>query len=742
MNENIQTKLSALKTKVNSVEYLSCNLSKWDDVNAMIATIMQKYGSLDGIIHAAGVIKDGFLWNKELSVFKQVLDAKIKGTENLDLATKNIDLSYFILCSSIAATNGNMGQSDYAAGNRFMDDFAMLRQQWQQLGLRKGKTLSINWPLWRNGGMQVNATAEKWLLDNWGMKPLSTEIGLAALHYGLSQSGASFGLVEGQVDKVTQALEIDYSEAAQQPEVQSKPKVVAAQVAKTEPSTAVTSTSDMVGQLQEDLTSMVIELLKIDKNDIEFSDNMSTYGFDSVTFTEFTYLINTQLELDVTPLIFFEQETLDELTEYLLEDFADDLIQHYASRIESTDENEVEPPAETSAAENIAVEAFAEAQTQPHESLHTDYIVDELPPNRTHNGTENSKEPIAIIGINGTMPQSKDVDSFWNNLLNKKNLITEIPKDRWDWKKFYGESDLGNSKTTIKWGGFMPEVDKFDAEFFHISPLEAELTDPQQRLFLQSVWHTIEDAGYKASDLSGTNTGVFVGIGSSDYHELLREQSSDFEAYSVAGWMHAVLANRISYFFNWSGASEPIGTACSSTLVAVDRAVQAIRNGKCDMCIAGGVSMLLNPGVHVGLGKAAMLADDGRCKTFDHKANGYVRSEGVGALLLKPLSKAQADGDHIYAVIKGSAVNHGGHVNTFTTPNPKAQAEVLQMAFADADIDPATLTYIETHGTGTALGDPIEIQGLLKAFKNTANKSAQMPKLQEYCTLGSVKTNA
>ncbi|MBL4659473.1 MAG: SDR family NAD(P)-dependent oxidoreductase, partial [Alcanivoracaceae bacterium] len=745
INDDISSKIKELQKIATSVEYISCDLTIANDVKNLVDSITEKHGRLDGLIHAAGIIKDGFLWNKERAQFSQVLAPKMMGTQNLDIATSHIELDYFIMCSSIASTNGNMGQSDYAAGNRFMDDFAQLRQQWCKQGLRKGKTLAINWPLWRSGGMQVNEQAEKWLFDNWGMKPLATNIGLEALHYGLAQPASSIGVVEGDAARICTALSIEQKgHKTIAPAKTAKVEAVTANLNIKQPQLSVIATTPsnngpIIDKVKTDLTQMVIELLKINESDIDFAENMSTYGFDSVTFTEFANLINNQLEIEVTPLIFFEQETLDELTEYLLEDFAEPLEQHYARDVEQVEQTEniinANYASEKSSEETVRED---KVETTLTHNLFEEYVEESL----TNDHNHNNNEPIAIIGIDGIMPQSENVDVFWNNLVNEKNLITEIPKDRWDWKKFYGESDLGNSKTEIKWGGFMPEVDKFDAEFFNISPLEAELTDPQQRLFLQSVWHTIEDSGYKASELSGSNTGVFVGIGSSDYHELLREQSSDFEAYSVAGWMHAVLANRISYFFNWSGASEPIGTACSSTLVAVDRAVQAIRSGQCDMCIAGGVSMLLNPGVHVGLGKASMLADDGRCKTFDHKANGYVRSEGVGALLLKPLSKAEADGDNIYAVIKGSAVNHGGHVNTFTTPNPKAQADVLTMAFDDADIDPATLTYIETHGTGTALGDPIEIQGLLKAFKKSAHNKAQMPVINEYCTLGSVKTNA
>lgn len=738
LSENLQKTLAALCTNSSKAIYKSCDVTDANHVRVLIHWVIEKYGKIDGIIHSAGVIEDGFIWNKSLTQFERVLAPKMKATYLLDQATASFSLDYFVLCSSIASIVGNMGQSDYATANRFMDEFASYRNYLAATNKRHGKTLSINWPLWRNGGMSVNEQSEKWLFDNWGMSPLETELGLFAFKYGLTTNYSSFGLVTGDKNKIQSTLGLKKVNSNSD----DKQKTFTLKEAESKSLVQNLNVSDYRGHLNQDLTKMVIDLLKISESDIAFEENMSHFGFDSVTFTEFANLINQRLELEITPLIFFEQETLQQLADYLIEDFSNDLKNHY--EIEATETQQTEGvQIDTEQAQILHKNTDSTIEAAKH------HRVDELSAENIAFDFEQEStsqlrlkhEPIAIVGMSGIMPQSKDLDTFWQNLLDEKNLVSEIPSDRWNWKKYWGESDIGNSKTQIKWGGFIPEVDKFDAEFFNISPLEAELTDPQQRLFLQTVWHTIEDAGYQASELNGSNTGVFVGIGTSDYHELLREQNSDFEAYSVMGWMHAVLANRISYFFNWSGPSEPIGTACSSSLVAIDRAVQTIRSGRCELCVAGGISLLINPGLHIGLGKAEMLSSDGRCKTFDHRANGYVRSEGTGAILLKPLSRAIEDNDNIYAVIKGSAVNHGGHVNTFTTPNPKAQTEVISMALEDADIEPSTLSYIEAHGTGTALGDPIEIQGLLKVFKNKSSTSTSEPERFNYCSLGSVKTN-
>ncbi|MDR3032690.1 MAG: polyketide synthase dehydratase domain-containing protein, partial [Kitasatospora sp.] len=351
------------------------------------------------------------------------------------------------------------------------------------------------------------------------------------------------------------------------------------------------------------------------------------------------------------------------------------------------------------------------------------------------------REPIAIVGMHGMMPRSADLGEFWEHLVAGRDLVTEIPSDRWDWREYYSESAEDLDRTTSKWGGFLDDVASFDARFFGISPREADLMDPQQRLFLQTAYRAVEDAGYRPSDLSRTRTGLFVGVATHDYHELMREAGVPVEAYTTTGLFHAILANRVSYLLNLKGPSFPIDTACSSSLVAIRSAVEAIRSGSCEVAVAGGVNLLLAPMIYISFARAGMLSPDGRCKTFDAGANGYVRGEGAGALVLKPLAAAERDGDHIHAVIRGSAVNHGGRVNTLTTPNPNAQAELVVTAWEEGGVDPATVGYLEMHGTGTALGDPIEVNGVKKAYRDLRDR-AGLPRLTEPTTLiGSVKTN-
>ena len=346
-------------------------------------------------------------------------------------------------------------------------------------------------------------------------------------------------------------------------------------------------------------------------------------------------------------------------------------------------------------------------------------------------------QKIAIIGMAGVMPQCDDLDEFWNALVTGRDLITEAPRERWDWTKFAAAPAPG-----ARYGGFIRNPDQFDAAFFGVSPLEAKLMDPQQRLFLQTVWHTIEDAGYRPADLARSKTAVFVGVSTSDYFEAMREAGAEIDAHTSTGFAHCLLANRVSFLFDWRGPSQIIDTACSSSLIALHRAAQAIAAGDCTTALVGGVNLLLTPTMFLSFAKAGMLSPDGRCQTFDRRANGYVRGEGVGAVLLKPLAQAEADGDHIHAVILATAENHGGRATSLTAPNPAVQAEMLVQAYRSAHIDPRTVSYVETHGTGTALGDPIEFTGLQRAFAQLEREiPATTADSAPRCWLGSVKTN-
>ena len=347
------------------------------------------------------------------------------------------------------------------------------------------------------------------------------------------------------------------------------------------------------------------------------------------------------------------------------------------------------------------------------------------------------REPIAIIGLGCRFPGgATDPATFWQNLRRGVDAIREVPADRWDVNAVYDPDQDAPGKTVTRWGGFLDQVDQFDPQFFGISPREATGMDPQQRLLLEVAWEALEHAAHAPDQLSGSRTGVFIGIASADYTNLIQQlgDATRFDAYYGSGIAHSIAAGRLSYVLGLHGPSLAIDTACSSSLVAVHLACQSLRNGECRLALAGGVHLALSPDNTIAFSKSHMLAPDGHCKTFDARADGFVEGEGAGIVVLKKLSDASADGDRILAVIRGSALNQDGPSSGLTAPNGPAQEAVIREALAKARVKPAEVGYVEAHGTGTALGDPIEVRALAKALGE--GRAADRPFL-----LASVKTN-
>ncbi|MEH1972440.1 MAG: SDR family NAD(P)-dependent oxidoreductase [Nostoc sp.] len=346
-----------------------------------------------------------------------------------------------------------------------------------------------------------------------------------------------------------------------------------------------------------------------------------------------------------------------------------------------------------------------------------------------------SDDAVAIVGLACRLPGGiNNPESLWDLLKNGGSVIEKLPEGRWQWPR---DIDPEGKHQGIDWGGFLSQIDLFDAGFFRISAIEAQSMDPQQRILMELAWQTLENAGITANKVAGSSTGVFVGASGSDYCRVMEQVGIPIEAHVATGTSLAALANRISYFFDLRGPSIVIDTACSSSLMAVHQAVQCIRSGECLQALVGGIHIMSHPANSIAYYKAGMLAHDGKCKTFDDRADGYVRSEGAVMFLLKQLHQAKADGDLIYATIKGSASNHGGQSAGLTVPNPQQQAALLTNAWKASGVAPNTISFIEAHGTGTALGDPIEIQGIQQAF----SEWSETPQVPISCGLGSLKTN-
>ncbi|WP_181785274.1 type I polyketide synthase [Streptomyces phytophilus] len=348
---------------------------------------------------------------------------------------------------------------------------------------------------------------------------------------------------------------------------------------------------------------------------------------------------------------------------------------------------------------------------------------------------EAAGEPIAIVGMAGRFADATSPEQLWDMLLQGRDAITEIPPERYDVDAVYDPEPRTRGRTVSRWGGLLRDIDAFDAEFFGISPREADRMDPQQRLLLEVAYEALEDAGQSLAALGGTDTGVFVGQLGGDYWHLQYDRRDELDLYAMTGAAsRAITSGRLSYAFDLRGPSFTVDTACSSALVAVHNAVQALRLGECPVAIAGGVNVVLLPEEGVVYSGAGMLAADGRCKFADASGDGFVRSDGVGAVILKPLYAAQADGDRIRAVIRGSAVGNDGRSSGYlVTPAVEGQLGVLRRAYANAGVDPADVDYIEAHGTGTSVGDPVELEALASVVGERARDRRPL--------VGSVKTN-
>lgn len=361
-----------------------------------------------------------------------------------------------------------------------------------------------------------------------------------------------------------------------------------------------------------------------------------------------------------------------------------------------------------------------------------------MPVNDQPRGTvaTDTGEAIAVIGMAGRFPGADTVDDLWTLLRDGTDAIEEIPADRYDVEAVYDRTPRTRGRTVSRWGGLLHKIDEFDAEFFGIAPREAAKMDPQQRLLLEVTYEALEDAGVPLSDLIGSDTGVYIGQAGGDYWHMQYATRDSVDLYGMTGaGFRAVMSGRLSYAFDLRGPSYTVDTACSSGLVAVHNAVQALRLGECRMAIAGAVALVLGPEEGIGYSSVGMLAKDGRCKFGDASGDGFVRSDGIGSVILKPLSQALADGNRIRAVVRGSAVGNDGRSGGYlVAPGVMGQRDVLARAYADAGVSPADVDYVEAHGTGTAVGDPVELEALADVLGK--DRPADRPAL-----VGSIKTN-
>lgn len=702
--------LRSLEGMGSKVIYYAVDVSDKTKMEEMIKKVNEEFGSIHGVVHAAGIL-DGSsyrLFEKDIKTFERVLEAKVHGTIATDMATKKEPLKFFVSISSVSASKKewSAGIADYAAANHFLDCYSSYRSKTDS----PGKSLAINYSLWAGEGKGI-ASGDVFTLavKSQGLRPLpvneATEVFIKALNYS------------GQ--NVVHILDImDTMENGKDNRVEKR------QISTASPEKKRKAYYKTAKEVRSIVYGIIADQLGTDVDSLDESMNFLDMGLNSVDATKTIARIGQALDMELYPTLIFEYQTPQTLARYI---------------------------------EEICAVSEGEAAAT-RGSMCVNATVD-----------REDIQDIAIVGIGLRIPGADTLDEYWDILKNGKCLIKEMPKDRWTENEDYSSDRNLLHTSYTKHGGFIDRPYDFDPSFFGMSPVEAEATDPQQRIFLQIAWEALQQAGYGGKHTSH-KIGVFVGCEQNTYMEHftgyktymnIKSKIEKSQAYknmnckdrreiikglievlrpgklsadTVAGNGMNEIAARVSHCFNLSGPSIVVNSACSSSLVALHMACESLRTGQSDMAIAGGINLNLSVTPFLSLSRVTALSPTGECYPFDKRANGMVLSEGASAVLLKPLKYALRDKDNVFAVIKGSAINNDGHSRGITAPRPQGQAEVIRNAYIQSGIDPETVSYIETHGTATPLGDPIEIEGMTHAMRSFTPK-------KQFCAIGSVKSS-
>ncbi|GCB43496.1 malonyl CoA-acyl carrier protein transacylase [Streptomyces sp. NL15-2K] len=682
---------------------LRADVARADELEAALAAARDRFGPLHGVFHLAGVADEGRA-DGDRERFSRLLAAKTHGLVHLDRLTGEDTLDLFVVFASVSSLIGDFGAAGYATANRFADLFTVLRDTRVRRGERHGRSLSLAWPLWAVGGVDglVREVELAAYTRSTGMRALTSDQGLDLFTRSFAP-GASW-LVPAWGDPAAIDAALTDAPARTPAPVPAAPTAAARR-----------------DRLVEHLRGVLAGVLKLPVGRLDSRVPLDDYGLDSVLVMESNSLLGKDFP-GLRGTVFFEYRTVDELADHVLAEHADAVTRLFPEETEFPEEAEFPEETEPRQQDTAPVPAPVPAPA-PH-----------TPP-----APRADDEPIAVIGISGRYPQADTLEEFWHNLAEGRDCVTEVPADRWDADALFDADPAAPGRSYSRWGGFLSDVDSFDSLFFQIAPKQARTMDPQERLFLQTAWSALENAGYPPSRIpaprfggQGHDVGVFVGVMWDDYAILAATESARGN-HQVVLANRSSIANQVSYFGDFRGPSVVVDTACSASLVAVHQACESIRRGECSYAVAGGVNVAVHPDKYVHLSRKTMLSADGRCRAFGAGGSGYVPGEGVGAVVLKRLSDAVRDGDTVHAVIRASAVGHGGRTGGYTVPNPQAQQALVEQALAAAGIDARTIGCVEAHGTGTALGDPIEHTALAQAFARHTDDTG-------FCALGSVKS--
>ncbi|MBO0781630.1 MAG: SDR family NAD(P)-dependent oxidoreductase, partial [Ktedonobacteraceae bacterium] len=581
LSQEKEQELEAIAELGAEVEYLQADVADRAAVEELLAKIRERYGKLDGILHSAGVVRDSYLLRKRFEELEEVLSPKVKGVVNLDESSRDQELDLFVLFSSISGAFGNVGQADYAAANGFLDEYAAYRNRLVQEGKRRGRTISINWPLWADGGMQMGA-ARMGEMQQHGFIPLSTQSGIAAFYQVIASLQSQLLVVAGDKQKVRKIFGIEASETKQRREQPVEPARGG-----TEPEAEA-----LALKASQYMKKLVGTAVKLPLERVEVDAPLEKYGLDSILVMRLTQELEQSFG-GLSKTLLFEYQTIQELTQYFLSEHKEQL-----KKILGLKEGAGERPTEAVRQEAVEVRKTRGRGRRRGGAWRKAVSA---------RATAAEGEEIAIIGLSGRYPQARNLREYWENLKAGRDCITEIPAERWDHRLYFDAEKGKAGKSYSKWGGFLEGVDEFDPLFFNISPRDAEIMDPQERLFLECVYEAIEDAGYTRESLGRYrelglegNVGVFVGVMYEEYQLYGAQAQAQGQPLSLPGNPSSI-ANRVSYVCNFHGPSMAIDTMCSSSLTAIHLACQSLQRGGCEVAVAGGVNVSIHPNKYIAL---------------------------------------------------------------------------------------------------------------------------------------------
>ena len=682
-----QQAIDSLRSRGIRIEVELADVTDTEAIDAMLERIDAKLPPLGGVIHSVGVLSDAVLTNQTWASFEQVLWPKIVGAWHLHRATMDRDLDLFILFSSLVGVMGNPGQANHAAANAFLDQLAGHRRA---MGL-PGQ--AIAWGAWSEIG---EAAEQRERIEQrraaLGGRWFTPEQGIKALEKLVRQDSTT---------SVVMSMDWSVFEEA----VQDRPPLL----------------EDMLSSADDDIS----DDSAASEDVLSRLRSASAAGPQEVLVSFLQQEVQAVLRLSSSPspTVGFFDLGMDSL---MAVELRNRLNRAFAGEYVASNTVVFDYPDIASLASHIAEELgqLGEVGSAPSPSESPEPLAPEpTVPVRTDD------DGIAVVGMACRFPGAGNLSEFWELLEAGADAITDGRRDAGSWSGAVGDPDAED--VAIRRGAFVDGIDWFDSRFFRISPIEARTMDPQQRMLLETSWEALEDGGLDPDNLRGSRTGVYAGIGGAEYRDLFQAGNREHNYLGTTG---SVTVGRVSFALGLEGPALPVDMACASSLASVHQAVVALQRGEVDLALAGGVNAILSPGVSMFMMEVGMLSPTGHCTPFDASADGYVRGEGCGMVVLKRLSEAESDGDRIYAVIRGSAVNQNGASAGLTVPNGPAQERVMTEALAQAGASPSEVDYLEAHATGSQLGDPIELNAAASVYGK--GREAERPLL-----VGSVKSN-